>query len=515
MCIRSTVLAVALISLAVVSFTSVPEWQSRHVLLNKDRSLRYPPDERGNIIPDFSRVGYQGGDEPIPEIAVVKTIFPSDHALQDIQSAVDELAQRKPDQRGFRGTILLKKGTYRLPGTIRIHTSGIVLRGEGDQQNGTRLIATASSRDPLLLVSGKGGIKEIAGTRATITSNYVPTGAFSFSVSDPAFFKKGDRVILYRPGTKEWIHDLKMDQIVERKGTKQWQPEEYNFQFERRIRDVKGNTVFIDNPVVMPLEARYGGGAVYKYGFEGRISNVGVEHLYFESVFANDTAENHSWDAVVFDKIEHGWVRNVTAKYFAYSCVNLKGGAKNISVLDANCFDHKSVITGGRRYSFNNDGQLNLFMNCHTADGRHDFVTGARVCGPNVFVNCTSQRTHADIGPHHRWAMGTLYDNIVTDGDINVQDRGNMGSGHGWVGTTQVVWNCTARKAAVQNPYVSGNNYCIGLKGQKAPGHFKDRPDGIWEGLNKDELQPTSLYLAQLKARQTGQPKSVAGKHKH
>jgi hypothetical protein len=115
----------------------------------------------------------------------------------------------------------------------------------------------------------------------------------------------------------------------------------------------------------------------------------------------------------------------------------------------------KSLITGGRRYSFNNDGQMNLVMNCHASEGRHDYVTGAQVCGPNVFYNCTAEKTHADIGPHHRWAVGTLYDNIFTDGEINVQDRGNWGTGHGWAGATQVIWNCTALKAAIQDPWVS------------------------------------------------------------
>ena len=31
-------------------------------------------------------------------------------------------------------------------------------------------------------------------------------------------FKVGDRIIVYRPGTENWIHDIKMDQIVERQG---------------------------------------------------------------------------------------------------------------------------------------------------------------------------------------------------------------------------------------------------------------------------------------------------------
>ncbi len=88
------------------------------------------------------------------------------------------------------------------------------------------------------------------------------------------------------------------------------------------------------------------------------------------------------------------------------------------------------------------------------------------------FTTVRLKKTHADIGPHHRWAVGTLYDNITTDGEINVQDRGNYGSGHGWAGVTQVLWNCTVKRAAVQSPWTSGKNYNIGMKGDKYPWPF-------------------------------------------
>jgi hypothetical protein len=482
-------------------FVSLPPWNSRYVKVSKSGSLEYLPDEKGNIIPDFSRVGYAGGDRSIPDVKVSAIVYPSDSAKEDIQSVIDQVSKQPLDANGFRGAILLKKGIYKINGSININAGGIVLRGEGNDENGTQLIATTKEHDPLISVSGKGDIKEVPHTRIKITDDYVPAGTFSFHVADARPFKKGDSIIVYRPGTQEWIHDLKMDQIVERPGTKQWQPNEYNFRFERVITRIDGKTIYIDNPIVMPMETKYGGGELYKYTFAGRIQQVGIEKIYFESEYEKDTSENHSWDAIVFNKIENGWIRNVSAKHFAFSCVNLEQGARNISVFDSYCSEHKSVITGGRRYSFSNNGQMNLFMNCHTSDGRHDFVTGARTCGPNVFVNCTATNTHADIGPHHRWSMGTLYDNITTDGEINIQDRGNMGSGHGWVGTTQVVWNCTVKTAAVQNPYVSGKNYCIGLKGEKLPGHFKDRPDAIWEGQNQEGLEPKSLYEAQLKQR--------------
>lgn len=486
--------------LFLVSFTYIKSWESKFVKVSKDGTLTYIPDERGNIFPDFSRVGYSGGNKMIPNVAIVKTIEPSPNKNGEeiIQNAIDELSKKSPDKDGFRGTILLKKGSYNIPGTIKIETGGIILRGEGKD---TKLVATGTLQRTLINVSGNGKIEELPYTRTKITDAYVPVGTKSFTVASSKGYKVGDSIIVYRPATDEWIRDLKMDQIVERKGTKQWRAKEYNIEFERVITKIESNKISIDNPIVMAMEPKYGVAEIYKYNFNGRIANVGIENLYCESEYESDTAENHGWEAIKFNKIENGWVRNITSRYFGYSCVSLESDARNITVTNCNCFDAKSIITGGRRYSFYNNGQMNLFMNCHTTEGRHDYVTGARTRGPNVFYNCTAKNTHADIGPHHRWSMGTLYDNIVTDGDINIQDRGNYGSGHGWVGITQILWNCTAKRAAVQSPYVNGKNYCIGLKGGKYQGRFKDRPDGEWEGQNKDGLQPQSLYVAQLKDR--------------
>lgn len=264
---------------------------------------------------------------------------------------------------------------------------------------------------------------------------------------------------------------------------------------------IEGNCIYIDNPIVMQMDEKYGGGEIFKYTFAGRISEVGIANMCLESEFEHYEDNHHAWIGVQFDKVENCWARNLTCRYFGYAAVSCERYAKNVTVANCRCLETKSIITGGLRYSFNNWGQQNLFMNCQSTEGRHDYVTGARVCGPNVFYNCTAFQTYADIGPHHRWAVGTLYDNIITDGEINVQDRGQMGSGHGWAGVTQVLWNCRAKRAAVQNPWTSGNNYNIGMKGQKYPGHFTNRPEGIWEGQNELNVFPRSLYIAQLMAR--------------
>jgi len=474
-------------------------WNSVHIREEKGK-LMYVPDEKGNTIPDFSRVGYYNNEKPIPTVQVLRTLIPSgadDQSL--IQAAIDEVAQLPIHKDGFRGAILLKKGVYKIAGTLRITTSGIVLRGEGDE---TKLIATGKGQRNLISVSGKGDIKKIPGSEKEITDKYVPVGANSFSLQSVNGLKAGDKIIVFRPGTKKWITDLRMDQIEVRDSTsKQWEPAEYDLHFERRITRVEKNKIFIDNPVVMAMEEQYGGGEIYQYSFDGRISNVGIEDLLCESEYASDTDEDHGWNAIQMNRIEQGWVKNITARYFGYSCVNLGYQSRNITVTHCNYLQPKSQITGSRRYSFNNDGQMNLFMYCYASEGRHDFVTGARVCGPNVFYHCKSENAKADIGPHHRWAVGTLFDNIITDGEINVQDRGNWGTGHGWAGATQIIWNCTVARAAIQNPWASAKNYVIGLTGKKYEGRLPGRPDAEWEGQNKPGLQPGSLYLKQLEQR--------------
>jgi len=159
----------------------------------------------------------------------------------------------------------------------------------------------------------------------------------------------------------------------------------------------------------------------------------------------------------------HSWVRNITAKYFSYAAVSIDYSAKHISVLDCTSLEPKSVVTGGRRYSFNNNGQLNLFAGCFASEGRHDYVLGARVCGPNVFTRSSAELASNDIGPHHRWATGALFDMITTNHFINVQDRGWSGTGHGWAGANMVFWNCTASGSVTQSPWVSAKNYNISV----------------------------------------------------
>ncbi len=394
-----------------VAFCNAQEnWSPEHVFYGEGGKLTYTPDELGNTIPDFSNVGYQYGDVPIPEIATMVEVSPVDgDDGATIQAAINSLYGVEPDENGFRGAVLLKAGTYQVSGQIKISASGIVLRGEGETDSGTVIIAEGTSdRDLIKVDNGTSGTVNSA-SRVSIVEDYIPVGRKYVVVINASGYAEGDHIALYRQGTSQWISDIKMNQLTNSEGTVQWSASGYSFYFERLVTKVSGDTIFFRNPVVMALEKRYGGGLVYKYSFN-RLQNIGIENICLKSAYTSETDEEHSWSAIGIYSAENCWVRNVTAWYFALSCVKLESKSRLTTVLNCHSKEQKSVITGGRRYPFQTSGSLNLFKNCTTTEARHDYATGARVCGPNVFTGSSASNTHADIGPHHRWAMGTLYD---------------------------------------------------------------------------------------------------------
>ncbi len=483
------------------------QWSSELVYFGNGGTLQYTPDEEGNIIPDFSHVGYKYGDEEIPDIAVVVEVSPVEGDDGDhIQAAIESLYDLEPDANGFRGAVLLKAGEYQIAGQLSITQSGIVLKGEGNNDQGTVLWATGTDDRSLLVAGNNSSLQIQSNTGVDVAEDFVPVGRQHLVVENASGFQPGNLIAIYRPGTQEWISAIKMDEIPpppDNNPVYQWTPASYNFYFERTLTHISGDTLFFRNPVVMALDENFGGGKVYKASFD-RIENIGVENMAFKSEYTSETDEDHAWTAVEFNAVQNGWVRDVKSWYFAYACVAVKRNAKLISVLNCGSYEPKSIITGGRRYSFYIEGQLNLFKNCETTEGRHDYVLGSRVCGPNVFTQSTASNAHSDIGPHHRWAMGALFDQITTDNQINVQDRDNMGSGHGWAGANQVFWNCQGSGSVCQSPWASAKNYNFGFMGEKLPGARPGRPDGVWVGHNEPGIFPESLYETQLDQRLNG-----------
>jgi hypothetical protein len=498
-------LAGAPITVRAIEF--LPANHSKIVYPGKTGKLIYVPDKEGNTVPDFSNCGYMGGGVKLPNVPVKVSLTPGKDAGQLIQAAIDKVSNMPTDKRGFRGAVLLKKGVYKVNEPIRIKTSGVVLRGEGVDENGTVLVATQKKQHSLIEIQGK-GFGKTAGPARHILDSYAPVGTRSLRLDNARGLRVGDNIVVRRIGNKEWIQEIGMDRITPRPtgGTRQW--EAFNLDFDRVITKIEGDRIMIDAPVVCAIEQRWGGGEVLAFDTGERIRHVGIENLRGESEFDRNVMaehgkekekyfsdEQHAWDFISINFAENVWVRDITALYFGYSAVNIRQ-AKWVTVEDSKCLEMVSEITGGRRYCFNIDGQLNLVQRCEAQTGRHDFVVGGRVCGPNVFLFCQASRSYATSEPHHRWSVGGLFDNVKAP--IAIQDRQYYGSGHGWSGANYVAWNCEGSLVCQKPP--TAQNWAIGHIGEKQPGAFIPREDGYWESQGRHML-PKSLYLQQLKDR--------------
>lgn len=463
-----------------------PEWYDTEIVRpGEDGKLVYKADEQGNTIPDFSNAGFMGGGIALPDVATVMVIEPGDGERDDterIQNAIKQLSAREPDEHGFRGALLLKRGKYKITKPIQVTSSGIVIRGEGQGPDGSVIYGWGAKYDPFFNITGSdAGFRDDMDQRA-IRDAFVPAGAKRFRVESTDGYAVGDAIAVVRPATETWRQ-------VSNGINRGWTEAGYRFAFERTITAIDGDTVTIDAPIVEPLAVDIAPSYIARRQAPGRIELVGVENLRME----------RGGQGVVFNHIENAWVRHVTTKANMYATVGVRHHAKHITIQDCAYLDPVGPIKGGYRYGFNLNGQLTLVQRCYARNGRHDFVMHDRGKGPNVFLDCLGEKAHSDSGPHHRWSVGTLYDNVIIEGNgLTAKDAGGRGTGHGWTGITMVFFNCDASYLNIQDPPI-GQNYCIGCKGKMSSPRYRGT-QGYWEAW-RDRVKPRSLYLKQLEDR--------------
>lgn len=470
----------------------IPAWVS----LSPTGKILYGTDQDGNRLPDFSTAGFSELDG-LPAIEVAARVESSGgDDTSAIQAAIDKVAGLPLNEKGFRGAVQLGAGEFRLLGTIRLNASGVVLRGEG--RNRTSLVALGVPRTVVVL-GGMRGRWDRDGRAHRITDDYVPVGSKRLHLDDVEGLKVGDRIIVQRPATREWIAEIGMDRIPERANgrTVQWQPGA-GLLFDRKIVGIDGKTIELDATLTNAI-SRADGGTVWKYRFPERVGHVGLESLSASaSAFFDKTNSDVRPDSlfVSLAAVDGAWLRDLDIKDFTVAMA-FRSTASRITATDFEVSNWRNPKKRAAPSMISIDGQQILISHCRL-QGRHfsAWVIQSAVPGPNVVLRCAGIGEGLGAGAHQRWGTGLLLDNIYLDGDAGFINRGSMGSGHGWAGANSVLWNSTVKAYRVDRP-PTANNWAFGVIGELRRSR---EPQGeiISPGKN---VQPASLYESQKAQR--------------
>src|SRR5262249_54351802 len=219
---------------------------------------------------------------------------------------------RSPDANGFRGAVLLSRGTFNCSGTLNITTSGVVLRGSGSAAGGTTINMTGT---PHLAINIHGaGSWQTVGSSASITDPYVPSGTASIDVNDASGFSPGDTVLINRPVTQAWVHFMGMDTLTRNGAPQTWIKVGTLIRTDRTIAAINGNRVTLDVPLTDSFDASLldpPGGSIVKYTFPGRISQAGIEHLSITAPAQDVDISMPQFQALNLEAVIDGWAQDV------------------------------------------------------------------------------------------------------------------------------------------------------------------------------------------------------------
>ena len=522
------------------------QWQSKRVFYGANGHLQYVRDSLGNIIPDFSYAGYKNSDQDIPRVPVVLSIDPvTGDNTAHIQQAIDSVAHLPLDSSGFRGALLLKAGTYEIKGTIYLNESGIVLRGEGDDDDpASNTILKAVGNSPkqrtVLVAGGNDETKwrdMVPGTKSYIIDDTVLVGSRTFHVQKPGYYHVGDNIIIFHPCTEEWLQAIdyggthSSDPNAEPGVDVPWEIGSQPIVYNRYITRIDSNQITIDAPLYNHFIKAQAKSYIYKYLRHKLKTEIGIENLRIDIQTAGGTDENHAWNGIDLFLVEDAWVENCTVLHFGESGFRTHS-ATRVTIENCRALDPVAKITGGRRYNFEayTASQQIIVKNCLATNGRHHYMSnGTSWASDVVFLRCKSSGAYASSEGHRRWSQGLLYDNHTElDGPregynprlLGLYCRGYYGTSHGWAAVHSVAWNCDVAQGdlIVQKP-PTAQNYAIGCRGKhitgkKPPASF-DEPEGYIEGSNTNGLIPQSLFEAQLADRHntTGFPRGTVSHH--
>ena len=293
----------------------------------KDSKDRSTPE----TLTDFSYAGFDHGEQGVPKVSgpIFKVtdfgaIPNDDHSSEDaIRKAVNAA------EKAGGGVVLFPPGRFLVwtdrnnVEPIRIHSSGIVIRGAGSGKNGTVIRAVHSGYGTGPYKVPKDG-KEFAAINYVFSfeapdqsqqgshkgialSGEVKRSSFEIPLTSTEGLHPGDRVSI-RASSKELTGEL----MAGLQPDARWKRaiEGLSINEIHKISAIHGATLILCEPLLVHLE-KNSGATLSK---ETMIDHDGIEDIAFEGawkesfVHHRSSLDDEGWDAILFSGVADGWV---------------------------------------------------------------------------------------------------------------------------------------------------------------------------------------------------------------
>jgi len=300
-----------------------------------------------------------------------------------------------------------------------------------------------------------------------------------------------------------------MDELVRNGKKETWV--QADLKTERTIASIAGRKITFDVPLTDSYDAKYlgpDGASVTQVEDSGQITNVGVENFRLIAPARHVTLSEKPFNGLQMNGTVDGWVRNLRI-IDTTEAVGMGRDARRVTVQGVDVTQSVPIVGSAKPADFSINGTQILVDRCSaTGDSVFYIAVGPGMQGPNVVLNCVFHG-NGHVQPHQRWSTGILIDGCqVPEGGIDLMNRGEMGSGHGWTMGWGVAWNNVAKSYLIQMP-PGAANWAIGNRGEQVLGRMPTFPSsselpmlpkGIIESQGT-QVSPASLYLEQLRDR--------------
>ncbi|WP_439629940.1 glycosyl hydrolase family 28-related protein [Gemmata sp.] len=438
-------------------------------------------------VPNCSFAGYRHSEVPLPEpkvVANVKEAGAKGDGKSDDTAAFDAAIKKAAAAGG--GAVLVPAGTYLVSAPIRIHASGVVLRGEGAEKS---VIAFEKSLSDALGKLGAGGGNlqwswcgglvwigpgdafDAAG-KLTVKDGDVQTweywrpGAKLADVKGPA--KRGDLTVTVDPAAAKrlkpglvmmaWDNPADLSLLLQMAGHEKMKEYDWakatgltgrnRWDWPVEIVKVEGGTVTLKQPLRVDVRPEWNvrfedlGPCVTESGVERLTLRMKPHKLPAHLKYAG-------WNGVYLNRAAHCWVRDVAVENADNAVTH--AAAKNTTVTGL-------VVRGGENHhatALRVGSHDNLVTKFRIESKPFHGVNTEYLSAGNVWSD--GVMVHGTFDSHRAMSFDLLRTNIVLE--ANDGRPGGAGGAGPFLGARVVHWNLTLRDAG------------------KEPGLYVNQPD--------------------------------------